>query len=144
MAPRVQDSPQRCHAWGRPGALGTGTIDTSTIDRATHETFDQALTGEVIRSEILRLTIVALLPGLGLARWIALALGREDVTLERASLPLLAVVGGLAVAYELYIIPVAWLFFVFILRSTLHLDFWLCAFTGLVAVIANLPERIVH
>ena len=168
-----------------PGALGMGTIDTSTIDRATHETFDQALTGEIIRSEILRLTIVALILGLGLVRWIAgwisLALGREDMPLERSSLPLLAVVGGLAVAYELYaihvarrairgdglpsgvaryrnalietslptlflvlsiaansppelyIIPVAWLFFVFILLSILHLDFWLCAFTGLVA-----------
>ena len=168
-----------------PGALGAGTIDTSTIDRATHETFDQAITGEIIRSEILRLTLVVLILGVGLVRWIAgwisLALGRQDMPLEHSSLPLLAVVGGLALAYELYaiyvasrairgdrlpstlvryrnalietslptlflvlsiavnsppelyIIPVAWLFFVFILLSTLHLDFWLCAFTGLVA-----------
>jgi adenylate cyclase len=32
-----------------------------------------------------------------------------------------------------YAIPVAWVYFGFIILSTLHLDFWLCAFTGLVA-----------
>ncbi len=123
--------------------------------------------------------------GLGLVRWmagwVALALGREEWVPGRSSLWMLAVVGGLALGYELYavyvastalqrarlptkavryrnafvetslptaffvlgvaadsppdlyIIPVAWLYFAFIILSIFHLDFWLCAFTGLVA-----------
>src|SRR5436190_21719661 len=101
-APSALSVPQR---W-LPGAL-----DTSTIDRDMHETFDQALTGEIIRSEILRLSIVALILGLGLIRWIAgwisLALGRQDMPLERSSLSLLALVGCLGLAYELYAVYVA-------------------------------------
>src|SRR5262249_15807635 len=84
---------------------------TSTIDRDTHEPFEEALTHEIVRSETLRLSIVALILGLGLVRWIAewtsLALGRDDMPLERSSLGLLVVVGGGAIAYELYAISVA-------------------------------------
>jgi adenylate cyclase len=55
--------------------------------------------------------------------------------LIETSLPTLFLVLSIAANSppELYIIPVAWLYFVFILLSTLRLDFWLCAFTGLVA-----------
>jgi adenylate cyclase len=34
---------------------------------------------------------------------------------------------------DLYVIPVAWFYLALIVLSTLHLDFWLCALTGLVA-----------
>jgi len=33
----------------------------------------------------------------------------------------------------LYVVPITWFYFIFIMLSTLRLDFWLCGFTGLVA-----------
>jgi adenylate cyclase len=167
-----------------PGtSLKTPAVDAT--DLLANEAFDRQLTREIIRSECRRLSIVAMILGLGLVRWIAgwvaLALGREEWAPGRSSLWMLAVVGGLALSYELYavyvastalqrarlptnavryrnafvetslptaffvlsvaansppdpyIIPVASLYLAFILLSTFHLDFWLCAFTGLVA-----------
>src|SRR5436190_18013319 len=88
--------------------LGT-SLKASPVDAAallTSESFDQQLTREIIRSECLRLSIVAMILGLGLVRWIAgwvaLSLGREEWAPGGSSLWMLAVVGGLALSYELY------------------------------------------
>src|SRR5262249_46564485 len=135
---------------------------------------------ETFRSERLRLRIVAVLLGIGLVRWVVAWI---PLTLEggrwapaQSGLWAVTVVGGLAFAYEmyvvsvvgrvmrlggriargrryrnalvettvptlmlvigvavncppdLYVVPVAWSYFLFIILSTLHLDFRLCAF----------------
>src|SRR5882757_7161405 len=90
------------------------SLKASTMDAVallTSETYDQQLTREIIRSECLRLSIVAMILGLGLIRliagWVALALGKDEWVPGRSSLWLVAVVGGLALSYELYAVYVA-------------------------------------
>ena len=98
MSPHVQHLSVRCHAGGCPGSghehdrpryasdLRSGT------HRVDHPERDPPLEH--------RGADPGPRPGSVDRRWISLALGREDMPLERSSLPLLAVVGGLAVAYE--------------------------------------------
>jgi adenylate cyclase len=53
------------------------------------------------------------------------------------TLPTLVLLIGAEAAGPSYleVVPVAWFYFPFIILATLRLDFWLCAFTGLVAAV---------
>lgn len=65
------------------------------------------------------------------------ALVRYRNAFVETSLPTLVLLIGVQAdgPSYLYVVPVAWFYFPFIILATLRLDFWLCVFTGLVAAV---------
>jgi len=123
-------------------AAETRVTVVQTVGDDPRAAFEKRLAREILVAERFRATLLAVLPTAAMLAFLAVSSAYPDAVtallhgkFDRAPVGLIIYYATILGPVQALLMPSAFVYFIFILLSTLRLDFALCAFTGLVAAV---------